>query len=52
MLKTPKDDVAVLYDGGWRPDDMPELAVTYGLTPDEADELYTYLVELDEQSHE
>ena len=52
MLKTPRDDAAVLYDGGWRPDDMSELAATYGLTPEEADELYPYLVELDEQIRE
>ena len=52
LLKTPKDDAAALYDGGWRPDDRSELAATYGLTPEEADELYPYLVELDEQNHE
>ena len=49
MLKDVESCVAALYEGGWRSDDIEDIAVEYELNDDEANSIYNGLVKLERE---
>lgn len=41
---------AALYDGGWRGEDVPEMAKLYGLSKPEAERLYNELLQIEQSN--